>query len=112
MVLPVHDVNPTRRTPVITYLLIAVNVVAFLLSPVSHHVIGESAQATQCKQIVFFDKYAAEPEEALSTKPTPLHRPVLTDGQHNSECPTPRPSQKTLFLSVLTAMFLLQEHRG
>ncbi len=35
MVLPVHDVNPTRRTPWVTRLLLVVNVVAFLLSPVA-----------------------------------------------------------------------------
>ena len=33
MVIPVHDLNPLRRTPWITYSLIAVNVVIFLLSP-------------------------------------------------------------------------------
>ena len=31
MVLPIHDVNPHRRTPVVTYALIAINIVVFLL---------------------------------------------------------------------------------
>ena len=35
MVLPVHDVNPTRRAPWVTRLLLAVNVVVFLLSPIA-----------------------------------------------------------------------------
>jgi membrane associated rhomboid family serine protease len=106
VVLPVHDVNPTRRAPVVTYLLIAINVVAFLFSPVSHHVIGDSPAATQCRQVVFFDKYAAEPKEVLSGRPTPQHRTVLTDGQQRFTCPAPKPFHKSPFLSVLTAMFL------
>jgi hypothetical protein len=33
VVLPVHDLNPVRRTPWGTYLLIAVNVGVFLVGP-------------------------------------------------------------------------------
>ena len=106
MVLPVHDVNPTRRTPYVTYLLIAINVVAFLYSPVSHHILGESPQASQCRQIEFFDKYAAEPKEVLSNQADPQRRVVLTDGERRYACPAPEPFEKTPFLSVLTAMFL------
>lgn len=110
MVLPVHDVNPTRRTPVVTYLLIAINVAAFLFSPVSHHVIGESSAATQCRQIAFFDKYAAEPKELLSNRqsPTGATGQVARDGSGRVGCAAqqPPPFQKTPFLSVLTAMFL------
>ena len=111
MVLPVHDVNPTRRTPVVTYLLIAVNVVAFLLSPVSHHIVGESPQATQCKQIAFFDKYAAEPKEILTNKQEPrgaTGRVGLDPRTEQLGCVVqqPPPFKKSPFLSVLTAMFL------
>jgi membrane associated rhomboid family serine protease len=106
VVLPVHDVNPTRRTPVVTYLLIAVNVVAFLLSPVSHHIIGESAQAQACHQIAFFDKYAAEPKELLSNEAQPQRRIILTHGEAHYSCPAQKPFHKSPFLSVLTAMFL------
>jgi membrane associated rhomboid family serine protease len=110
VVLPVHDVNPTRRTPVVTYLLIAVNVVAFLFSPVSRHVVGESPLVTQCKQIQFFDKYAAEPKELLSNhqQPTGATGKVGRDADGNVGClvQQPPPFKKTPFLSVLTAMFL------
>ncbi|GAC1440228.1 MAG: rhomboid family intramembrane serine protease [Mycobacteriales bacterium] len=106
MVLPVHDVNPTRRTPVVTYLLIAVNVVVFVLSPVAQHVLGDSPIVTQCRQVLFFDKYAAEPKEVLSNQATPQHQTVLTDGQRRYVCPPPQPFHKSPFLSVLTAMFL------
>ena len=110
MVLPVHDVNPTRRTPVVTYLLIAINVVAFLLSPVSHHVLGDSSASTQCRQVSFFDKYAAEPKEVLTNKqsPTGATGKVGTDASGRVGCVAtkPPPFTKTPFLSVLTAMFL------
>ena len=106
MVLPVHDVNPTRRTPVVTYLLIAINVVAFLFSPVSHHIVGDSPQADACTQVAFFDKYAAEPKEVLSNQAQPQRRVILTDGERQYACPAPKPFHKSPFLSVLTAMFL------
>ena len=111
MVLPVHDVNPTRRTPVITYLLIAVNVVAFLLSPVVGHVAGGSSAAQQCRQIAFFDRYAAEPRELLTGRqqPSAATGAVGTDPQTGQQgCVARRPAtfHKAPFLSVLTAMFL------
>lgn len=33
MVIPVHDINPLRRTPWVTYALIAANFVVLLLTP-------------------------------------------------------------------------------
>lgn len=110
MVLPVHDVNPTRRTPVVTYLLMAINVVAFLYSPVSHHVLGDTAAAAQCRQIEFFDKYAAEPHEVLTNRQQDQGATgrVARDasGRVGCEVQSPPPFHKTPFLSVLTAMFL------
>ncbi len=110
MVLPVHDVNPTRRTPIVTYLLIALNVVAFLFSPVSHHVLGDTPEASACKQIAFFDKYAAEPKELLRNEqsPTGATGRVARDesGRVGCQAQQPPPFQKSPFLSVLTAMFL------
>jgi membrane associated rhomboid family serine protease len=110
VVLPVHDVNPTRRVPVVTYLLIAINVVAFLYSPVSHHIVGESPAASQCKQIAFFDQYAAEPKEVLSNSQSPQGATgkVARDeaGHVGCQAQQPPPFHKSPFLSVLTAMFL------
>ena len=109
MVLPIHDVNPTRRTPVVTYLLIAVNVVVFLLSPVVTHVVGTSALVQECRQIAFFDQYAAKPDELIHNRQDPTgvtgevgrsHGRVGCVAQH------PPPYNKTPFLSVLYAMFL------
>ena len=112
MVIPVHDVNPTRRTPYVTYLLIAVNVVAFLLSPVAAHVLGDSPAAQQCRQLAFFDHYAAEPRELLRNAQdgagvTGAVAPQDA-GRGKVACveQSPPPFDKTPFLSVLTAMFL------
>ena len=109
MVLPVHDVNPTRRTPYVTYLLIAVNVVAFLVSPVSHHFVGESAAAQECKTVAFFDQYAAEPKELLHNRQDPSGATGAVgarDGRVGCVVQSPPPFEKSPFLSVLTAMFL------
>lgn len=35
VVIPIHDVNPVRRTPWVTYALVPVNVVVLLLTPVA-----------------------------------------------------------------------------
>jgi membrane associated rhomboid family serine protease len=109
VVLPVHDVNPTRRTPVVTYLLIAVNVVAFLFSPVSHYIAGDDAATQQCKSIAFFDHYAAEPKELLHNRQDPsgaTGQVGVRDGRAGCVVRTPPPFDKSPFLSVLTAMFL------
>ena len=110
MVLPVHDVNPTRRTPWVTRLLIVVNVVAFLLSPVAFApLLGDMSPQASCAQIAFFDRYAAEPAEVVSNEADD----VVATGEVGSAggrvgCVTasPPPYEKRPFLSVLTAMFL------
>ena len=110
MVLPVHDINPTRRTPVVTYLLIAINVVVFVLSPVVTHIVGDGPQSQQCKQVAFFDKYAAKPDEVLHNRqePSGATGQVGRDAQGRVGCVVsqPAPYTKTPLLSVLTAMFL------
>ena len=109
MVLPVHDVNPTRRTPVVTYLLIAVNVVVFLISPVATYVVGGTSAAQQCRQIAFFDKYAAEPKEVLTNRQQPqaaTGKVASQDGKLGCVGQSPPPFHKSPFLSVLSAMFL------
>jgi membrane associated rhomboid family serine protease len=110
VVLPVHDVNPTRRTPVVTYLLLLLNVLAFVYSPVSHHLLGESSAASRCRQIAFFDQYAAEPKEVLTNRqsPTGATGAPARDAAGRVGCVVqqPAPFHKSPFVSVLTAMFL------
>ena len=109
MVLPVHDDNPTRRPGYLTWLLIAINVVAFLLSPLATHVVGESTVAQECKQVAFFDRYAAVPDELTHNRQEPAAATGevgRSRGQVGCIEQHPPPFQKQPFVSVLTAMFL------
>ena len=111
MVLPVHDVNPTRRTPWVTRLLLLVNVAAFLLSPVAFApLLGEAAPQAACSQVAFFDEFGAKPDEVIGNDAADI---VATGevgrnaaGQVGCVTAAPPPYEKQPFLSVLTAMFL------
>jgi membrane associated rhomboid family serine protease len=108
MVIPVHDLNPLRRTPWVTYTLIALNVVIFLASPGALPT-GPSTAATVCHQEAFYYHWGAIPRELITGHQ--LLRPVPT-GQEVSTAGGPacvlasRPYRKTPWLSVLTAMFV------
>ena len=106
MVLPVHDTNPTRRTPVVTYLLIAINVIVFLLSPLSSSVTGSTTVAQECRIDSYLSKYAAIPDEVVHNRAEPQKPVVLTDGEQRYSCPAVAPYTKQPYLSVLYAMFL------
>ncbi|MCU1602449.1 MAG: rhomboid family intrarane serine protease [Frankiales bacterium] len=102
MVLPVHDTNPTRRPGYLTWLLIAINVVVFVASPVARHVAGGTSLEQQCRTLAYFDHYAAVPDELVHNRPEPTAH-VYVDGG----CPrVAAPFHKQPFVSVLTAMFL------
>ena len=109
MVLPVHDVNPVRRTPVVTYLLVAVNVVAFLLSPIALTLTGSGGPQAQCTQLAFLDQYAAKPVELIGNTPetSVATGEVGTDGRGRTGCVVGPPAyDMPPVLSALTAMFL------
>src|SRR5579884_2533446 len=111
MVIPVHDQNPVRRVPVVTYLLIAVNFVVFLfLEPVDKTPLANTSSATQiCQQSAFFDQWAAIPKEMLTDHPLALvpDGQVLGTGPGVVDCAVSKPSyHKIPALSVLFAMFL------
>lgn len=107
MVIPIHDENPLRRRPVVTYLLILVNLALFLAEPVSKDPFNTNPQtvAAACRQIDFFDHYGAVPtelvhERQLPPRPTGVQTdigPVACPAEHFTKIPP---------LSVLTAMFL------
>ncbi|HSP37740.1 MAG TPA: rhomboid family intramembrane serine protease [Frankiaceae bacterium] len=118
MVLPVHDRNPLRRTPVVTWTLIAVNVAVFVLAtPLLTSVGGMSTPtpAALCQQERFFDHYGAIPKELLDNRQlpqAPTGAVAAVDPERGTvACATNRPTQRPPFekspaLSVLTAMFL------
>ena len=106
MVLPIHDDNPVRRAPVVTYLLIALNVGIFLLTPVARDPFGhQQTVASVCAQTTFFDRYAAIPRELLTNRQL-ARRPVgIRTDQGVVPCPVVR-YMKIPVASVLFAMFL------
>src|SRR3712207_5037917 len=102
MVIPIHDRNPTRRTPVVTYALILICFVVFLTEPVATApVLGESDAARVCRQLDYFHDYAAVPKEILDNRPLG-ERTGTIDGVR---C-TIGDDDKSPVLSVLFAMFL------
>jgi membrane associated rhomboid family serine protease len=118
MVLPVHDRNPLRRTPVVTWALIAVNIVVFVVAtPLLTSVGGVSrpTPAALCDQERFFDEYGAIPKELLDNRQLPQAPTGRVAGVDQRRgvvaCATnprtaPPPFHKSPALSVLTAMFL------
>ncbi|MFE1753759.1 rhomboid family intramembrane serine protease [Streptomyces anandii] len=109
MVIPVHDVNPARRTPWVTYALIAANFVVFLSTPgVAGSVTGGGTLAQLCHLQAFTEHYALVPRELIHHQ---LPRLVPTGetgfGAHGPGCVLAPPSYaKSPALSVFTAMFL------
>jgi membrane associated rhomboid family serine protease len=107
MVIPVHDINPLRRTPWVTYGLIAANVVVLLLTPGTLPGTSSSA-AVVCRQQAFDDRYGAIPHELITGRPlrlVPTGQEVST--AQGPACVVARPAYaKNAPLSVLTAMFV------
>lgn len=94
MALPLYDDQPTRRAPLVTYLLIAANLAVFLLSPLS-----TAERGDECQQRTFLLKYGAVPSELVSGRQDPV------PGEVRAAC-HPAPYRKRPWLSALTSMFL------
>jgi membrane associated rhomboid family serine protease len=109
VVIPVHDVLPVRRTPWLTYQLIAANIVIFLFTPAARTTGVESVSLAQlCEQEAFYDRYAAIPRELVDNEQ--LSRAPTGEagvGRDGPGCVVARPSyEKVPVLSVLFSMFL------
>ena len=109
MVLPIHDVNPVRRTPVVTYLLIALNVLFFVLSPVALQPLVGGDEAAQCevRRVLRPLRRAARRghRQPAGAARRANGRPG-TAARDAARSSSPPPFDKSPFLSVLTAMFL------
>jgi membrane associated rhomboid family serine protease len=101
MVIPVYDKNPIRRTPVVTYTLIGLCTVVFMLGPLAGFAgTYGSGRQLACAQAVYFDHWGVIPAELFHGQ-LPLDRLGLPAG-----CATPHAFSKVPVLSVVTAMFL------
>ena len=108
MVIPVHDVNPVRRTPWVTYLLIAANVVVFLRSPGAATLNGSVSLAELCHQQAFYDQWGAIPHELVTNHAlTLVPNGHVGIGPQGAGCLLTAPGyHKIPVLSAVTAMFL------
>jgi membrane associated rhomboid family serine protease len=108
VVIPVHDLNPLRRAPIVTWALIAVNVGVFLTEPstVTHLGLhGAETVRQACHEATYFDQHAAIPKELIHNQIYPVHHAVeSTVGR--VDCPTSLQHGKNPVASVLEAMFL------
>ena len=105
MVIPIHDRNPVRRVPVVTYLLIALNLGVFLAEPIAFSSLGGGVNSAQaCRQEAFFRRWGAIPEELLSNDA--LDQTVIAPAGDNECFVGPPDYDKEPFVSALTAMFL------
>ncbi|MFF0458965.1 rhomboid family intramembrane serine protease [Streptomyces mexicanus] len=109
MVIPVHDVNPVRRTPWVTYALIVANIVVFLSTPgISGSVTGGGSLAQLCHLQAFTEHYALVPRELIQHRmPSLVPTGTVGVGPHGPGCVLGPPGyDKSAELSVFTAMFL------
>jgi membrane associated rhomboid family serine protease len=109
VVIPVHDINPLRRTPWVTYALVAINVVVLLLTPVAIATMTSQPLPTAlCHQAAFYDRWAAIPRELTTNRQlrlVPSGQATLTS--QGAACLLQRPAyDKIPVLSVLWSMFL------
>jgi membrane associated rhomboid family serine protease len=106
VVIPIHDENPVRRTPIITYLLIALNFLFFFTEPVVSQIgVGQETVNQVCQQQTYFDKYAAIPKELTSGNPLPPHHYIIETNEGAFRCDVNEGNKKP-YLSVLFSMFL------
>ncbi len=107
MVIPIHDDNPVRRVPIVTYLLIAINFAVFLTEPVVSQIgVGSQTVAQVCQQQSYFDRYAVIPKELIDNETLPPHRYVVQTSAGPQACPVVDEHSKIPILSALYAMFL------
>lgn len=108
-VIPIHDVNPLRRTPWVTYGLIAANVIVFLLMPAAaHSLAGQVSLGELCRLQAFVERWGAVPVELLHDRlPALVPTGQAAVGPGGAGCLLGPPGyQKSPPLSVLTSMFL------
>ncbi|MBS2963442.1 rhomboid family intramembrane serine protease [Actinocrinis puniceicyclus] len=108
MVIPIHDKNPVRRTAYVTYALIALNFLVFLVGP-SASVIGSPTPAQACAQQRYFVEHGAIPYELMHDQQlTPAQEPAISVDTNAGEriCVLGPLPHKVPAVSVLTAMFI------
>lgn len=100
--IPLLDDYRARRAPVVTYLLIAANVIVYLLGPMADLFGGYGAgEVRDCARDIYVAHYAAIPHELLTGHQVPV-RSLVPPGCVAQA----HPFHKVLWLSAFTSMFL------
>ena len=100
MAIPLYDSQPTRRVPIVTYTLIALNVMIFLITPMAvltHR--SDVGEERACAVVTFTRHYGAIPRELTSNRQQALPEEIVRACH-------PEPHAKTPWVSVLSSMFL------
>lgn len=92
MVLPVRDVNPTRRRPFVNWILLAANIGVFVLVQLP---------LSACEEVAFVLQWAAIPPELLSLQPLSDEVVARVSGRCQVSL-----ADKNVLLSAVTATFL------
>lgn len=105
MVIPIHDKNPTRRFPVVTYAILIINVVIYFFGPsFGDHGLAANV-AGECKTDAFVQQWAAIPKELTENRQLPAEPVELVEGGRVVRCPAAT-FDKSPPLSALSSMFL------
>lgn len=100
MALPLYDSQPVRRVPWVTYLLVAANVLVFLLTPMSNFAVWYGkGEIRECRGAHFVYEHGAVPKELTSTEQQPLPAPIA------DRC-GPAAFDKAPWTAAFTSMFL------
>jgi membrane associated rhomboid family serine protease len=115
-VIPLHDANPARRTPLVTVVLLLCNIgVYFLLQPTAGEVREvpiEGGRAVVEGRLAFNLEQAAIPCEVVEGRPLGIEEVEDTFGRGDSTAcagddgSTPLYPAKNVLLAVVTSMFL------
>jgi membrane associated rhomboid family serine protease len=109
MVIPIHDRNPARRTPYVTYALIAVNVLVFLTGPVIGTTMHTPSYGQACAVQKYYLMHGAIPKELLSNhvlRGAAIPAMQVSTSQGTKFCVFSALPSKIPVLSVLEAMFI------
>ena len=101
--MPLYDDQPTRRAPLVTYTLIALNFLIFLMTPMASFGNSYDSRREQvCSQTVFIQEYGAIPAELTGGGQVPLPPGTVAACELRSA----QPFDKKPFLSAFSSMFL------
>ncbi|WP_019630878.1 rhomboid family intramembrane serine protease [Actinomadura atramentaria] len=100
MALPLYDSQPARRVPWVTYLLVAVNVVVYLFTPMSNVAsLRENDAVRECKASSFTYRYGAIPHELTTGRQQPAPADLVNRCGEQT-------FHKRPWVSAFTSMFL------